>query len=158
VEQTDNGAHVSFDGDGLSAADADRISLTTIAEMVKLTKDDHQAFVRQVAGAVAAREAMAADSLATHHHCRLGRWYYSVSDPATLALPSFTSMSTPHHGVHQAGRTALAALGTGNVAAAEAAAAAEMQRHSQEVLHCLDDFGRDFVGTVHADAGKAMAA
>ncbi len=86
VEVTEHGLRIAFTGDGLAAADADRISLTTIGDLVKLTKADHTAFVTRVADAVAKREKSAPENLATSHQCRLGRWYDGVSDTATLAL------------------------------------------------------------------------
>jgi methyl-accepting chemotaxis protein len=72
VEQVEDAVHLVFAGEGMQAEEADRLSLTTIAELVKLMKNDHVIFVKRVADAVAARQAMPPDSLATHHHCRLG--------------------------------------------------------------------------------------
>jgi hypothetical protein len=56
-------------------------------------------------------------------------------------------MNEPHHGVHHAGRRALVALGGGDKAAAEKFVA-EMRQHSERVLLCLDQFGRDYPATI----------
>ncbi len=48
IEQNENGLRIAFTGEGLSAEKADRISLATIGELVKLTKGDHVAFVKRV--------------------------------------------------------------------------------------------------------------
>jgi methyl-accepting chemotaxis protein len=146
VAQVDDAVHIDFAGEGLQTTEADRISLTTVAEMVKLTKDDHLAFVKRVTDAVATGTKTAPDSLATHHRCRLGRWYDSVSDPAAMALPGFVSMMEPHRGAHEAGRLALVALAAGDKATA-GQRSKEMQQHSERVLRCLDDFGREFPTT-----------
>ena len=52
-EQADDGLHLAFSGEGLTAGEADRISLETTADLVKLAKSDHVAFVGRVADAVA---------------------------------------------------------------------------------------------------------
>ncbi len=160
VEQVEDTVHLTFAGDGMQAREVDRVSLATIAELVKLTKDDHLLFVKRVADAVAAREAMSPDSLATHHRCRLGRWYDSVADPETLALSSFHTMLGPHTGVHGAARNALAANAEGDATMAQRCVA-EMRQASERVLHCLDEFGREYPMTFaqHRDGrGEAVAA
>jgi len=158
VEQTDEGLHLAFADDGLLAAEADRISLTTIADLVGLAKGDHVAFVRRVTDAVGAREMIAPESLADCHQCRLGAWYDQVSDPACLALPSFQGINEPHHQVHDAGRSALAALAAGDGAGAQRCIA-EMRQQSARVLRCLDEFGRAYPATFGADhSGAAEAA
>jgi Methyl-accepting chemotaxis protein (MCP) signalling domain/Chemoreceptor zinc-binding domain/PilZ domain len=152
--QTEDGLHLMFSGENLTAEEADRISLTTIADLVDLTKADHVAFVRRVADAVAAREALSPDSLATSHRCRLGRWYDNVSDPPVLALPSFKAIYPPHEHVHKSGRQALVALAAQDMAAAQRHVA-EMMQHSEQVLRCLDEFGRAYPTTVGTDRAAA---
>ncbi len=100
VYMAGDGVGVAFSGDGLQARDADRISLETIPELVRLAKGDHVAFVKKVVDAVAAGEKLPHGSLPTEHHCRLGRWYDGVSDPATRALGSFKALNEPHQAVH----------------------------------------------------------
>jgi methyl-accepting chemotaxis protein len=150
VAQFGDALHIEFAGEGMQAAQADRISLTTVAELVKLTKDDHIAFVKRVADAVAGRERVLPDSLAAHHHCRLGRWYDSVSDPGAIALSSFKSLKEPHRGVHDAGRRALGAHVAGDMTTAEHHVG-EMRQYSERVLQCLDEFGRDYPATITQD-------
>ena len=140
VATNPDGLRVAFSGGGLPQAVADRISLATTAEMVKLVKDDHLAFVKRVTDAVTARDKLPPGSLATQHHCRLGRWYDHVSDPATLALPSFIAIAEPHSQVHEAGRRALAAVVADDMEAAQCHVA-EMRQSSATILRCLDEFG-----------------
>ena len=143
----DDGAHISFAGDGLQAADVDRISLETIPDLVRLTKDDHLAFVKKVVDAVETAEKLPPGSLATPHHCRLGRWYEGVSDLATLALASFKALDAPHHVVHDSGRRALAALAADDMTTAQREVAA-MREASGRILQNLDAFGREYPTTV----------
>jgi methyl-accepting chemotaxis protein len=157
VEQAEDGLRIAFTGEGLATADADGISLATIGDLVKLTKGDHTAFVKRVADAVAAHDKLPPEELATSHQCRLGHWYDGVGDQATLALPSFKAIDEPHHAVHDCGRKALAALAGDDTAAAQRHVA-EMRRHSDRVLHELDELGRAYPATVGADRSDAAMA
>ncbi len=149
VHASEGKLRLAFDGDGLQASDADRISAETIPDLVRLTKDDHVAFVKKVVDAVEARE-RPQGNLATEHQCRLGRWYDGVSDRATLALASFKTLEEPHHVVHEAGRRALAALTVDDMAAAQREVAA-MRKASGQVMENLDAFGREFPVTIRAE-------
>jgi uncharacterized phage infection (PIP) family protein YhgE len=149
VRQAHHGLHIACSEDRLSAAEADRISLETIPDLVRLTKSDHVAFVKKVIDAVEAREKLPPGNLATAHQCRLGRWYDGVSDAATLSLNSFKTLAEPHHAVHDTGRRALAALAADNMAAAQHEIAA-MREASGHVLRDLEAFGREYPGTIAA--------
>jgi methyl-accepting chemotaxis protein len=150
IARAEDGLHVRWTGGEITAADADRISVTTIGELVAHTKDDHIAFVKRVTDAVTRRDASALDDLSSHHSCRLGRWFDSVSDPATLALPSYNAIMEPHQAVHDSGRQALAAVAAGDLSTAQQILG-ELRRHSEQVLSCLDRFGRDYPATITAE-------
>jgi len=138
--------HIALLGDGLSPAEADRISLATIAELMRLAKSDHEAFVKRVVDAVASRDKLPPDSLPTPHHCRFGLWFDDVSDPKAMTLPSFKAIKIPHEAVHELGRQALVALGANDFATVERCVAG-MQSQSQHVMRCLDEFGREYPTT-----------
>ena len=157
IAQAKDGLHMVFTGAGLPAADADRISLTTIADLVTLTKADHTAFVKRVTDAVAGQQKLQPENLATQHQCRLGHWYDGVSDPETLALASFKAIAKPHHGVHEYGRNALAAVIANNMAAAQRHVAA-MRRQSEEVLRGLDEFGQAYPATLGSERSTLTKA
>lgn len=126
------------------------IGANIVAVHVWLAKDDHSDFVKKVVDAVEAREKPQHGSLATAHHCRLGRWYDGVSDHATLELASFKAIEEPHHAVHDAGRKALAALSVDDLPAAQQQVAA-MREASTRVLQALDAFGREYPSAIRAD-------
>jgi methyl-accepting chemotaxis protein len=157
MERTERGLHIAFLGDGLPAAEADRISLETIGDAVKQAKADHLAFVQRLAEAVATGQALAAEDVASHHTCRFGRWYAGIGDPATLALASFRAIAEPHAAVHESGRQAMLALAAGDRERAEAAADA-LRQHSQRVLACLDAFAREYPATLGAERQPPAAA
>jgi methyl-accepting chemotaxis protein len=157
LDQSEGGLHIAFVGDGLPSADADRISLTTIADLMRLASDDHVAFVKRVADAVAARDKLPPDSLSSPHHCRFGLWYDTVSDAATMALPSFTAVKQPHQAVHELGRKALVTLAADDLATAQRCVA-EMRLQSEHVLRCLGEFGRAYPATIGLDDSHTRPA
>jgi len=151
VERSETSMHIALLGDGLSPAEADRISLATVADLMRLAKSDHEAFVKRVADAVASSDKLSPNSLPTPHHCRFGLWFDDVSDPKAMALPSFKAIKVPHEAVHELGRRALIALGDNDAATAQRCVA-DMQTQSQSVMRCLDEFGREYPATFAAAA------
>ena len=147
---------MSFAGHALSTEEVDRISATTVTELMKLVKEDHLAFVRRVSEIVASG-VVPQSGLATAHTCRLGRWYDSLTDATTLALPSFRAIAVPHQAVHECGRSAVAAIAVHDMAEAQRHLA-EVREHSERVVSCLDTFGQDYLTTVRQDSKELRAA
>ncbi len=152
MHQSATGLHISFsEQNAIDPSDADRISLETIADLVQLTKQDHLAFVKKIADAVEKNENLAANSLATHHTCRLGLWYDSVSDPITMQLPSYIDMMAPHRLVHDTGREALKALTAQDRENAKRHIA-ELRQYSAQIIANLDLFAREYAATIYKKA------
>jgi methyl-accepting chemotaxis protein len=151
AEASEGVVHINFVGDGIASADADRISLTTIQELMRLAKGDHEAFVKRVEDAVASREKLPPNSLASPHDCRFGRWFDNVSDPRAMELAPFKAIKAPHEAVHEQGYQALAALGENDLAAAQRYVTA-MREQSQQVLRYLDQFGQQYHTTIERAA------
>lgn len=135
MEQSEDGLHIGFVGDGLAATEADRISLASVTALVEMAKGDHTAFVKRVVDIVAAGEKLPPDTLASPHHCRFGRWYDNVSDSAAIALPSFKAIKQPHEAVHE-------------LVAGTQRYVSDMRSQSEAVLRCLDAFARDYPTTL----------
>ena len=154
VAQAQGGLHIAFTGDGLSTIEADRLSLTTVQDLLTMGKDDHAAFLRHVLDAVAARGASQATSLTIAGAGRFDAWFDSVNDPATLALPSFNAIAEPHHAARECGRQALSAMVEGDIQAAQRCAG-ELRQHSEQVARCLDQFGHDFPATFMQQSERA---
>jgi len=157
VYQVPGGCGVAFADEGLQPQEVDRFSLETIEALVNLTKSDHVAFVKKVVDAVETGEKLPPDSLASGHHCRLGRWYDGVSDPATRALASFKALDEPHHAVHDCASRAMIALAADDMAKVESEVAA-MRQASQVVLRMLDMFGRGYREMIAEDRGHVTNA
>lgn len=157
VAVSDGGMRIAFVGGGLSATEADQISLTTIAELMNAAKSDHITFVKRVSDAVAAQKSIPLEDLATHHGCRLGHWYENVGDPATLALPEFRAVDAPHRGVHDSAQKALAAVIANDRTAAQHHVE-DMRQQSERVLRYLDEFGRAYSSTVGSNRSTSAKA
>jgi hypothetical protein len=147
VAQAGNGVHIAFTGSGLPAAEADRISMITVQELVTIGKDENAALLRHVANSVAARATSQPAGVASGQSHRFGDWYRAVNDPATLALPSFDAVAEADRAANECGRQALAAMAEGDSQTAQRRVA-ELRTCSEQVSRCLDQFGREYPTTV----------
>jgi methyl-accepting chemotaxis protein len=105
-------------------------------DMIAIAASDHRDFVKKVMDAVEGLNALSADQLADHEHCRFGHWYLHAG-PDVRGLPAFTRIAEPHKRVHAAGREALETLrAKGRDAAREACR--PMERAMADVLAALE--------------------
>lgn len=116
---------------------ADRVGQKYLARLIELTKSDHRAFVGKIASAVKGEIELVAGNLATHHTCRLGRWYDSVADEVLMKRDAFKTLMRPHAAVHDTGAAVLSALQVGDHELAQKRLA-ELQQLSVQVVSCLD--------------------
>ncbi len=156
VASAANGLHIAFTGAGLPAMEADRISTTTVQELIKAGLDAQKAFVRRMVDSIAASGTSRTTSQAMAEAGRLDDWLDSVSDPATLAMPAFGALAEPRRAAQDCGRRAAAALAKGDTDEARRSVA-ELQRHSEHLARCLDQFTRDYLGTFTQQGTPAQA-
>lgn len=130
---------------------ADKVILDRVANMgerdisykvVYLAKSDHTTFKKNIMDTLIGRKSLSADDLAEHTNCRLGKWYYSVTEPIIKNAVAFKKMENPHERVHRFGKEALRALHNGDMDGA-LAAAGSMEGASKEVLTLLDDLAAE---------------
>ncbi|MDZ5649957.1 methyl-accepting chemotaxis protein [Nitrospirillum sp. BR 11828] len=150
VARTHTGVHLRLDVP-LDTALVNRLAEEGARLMSHLAIDDHHAFIDKVTAAVANGGGLMAADLSTHHSCRLGRWYDSVSDRATRDLHAYVDMAEPHVTVHQEGRKALLALAQGDKLTAERHVAA-MAAASAKVIGALEALPVEFSRSVHQTA------
>ena len=105
-------------------------------KVVYLAKSDHTTFT------LIGRKSLNADDLADHHNCRLGKWYYAVTDTTIKNTTAYKRMEEPHARVHDFGKEALRALHSGDMDAA-LAAAGSMEAASKDVLSLLDELATE---------------
>jgi len=77
------------------------------AAVIEGTMIDHINFCRAVDAAVSGQTQLQADELSDHKHCRLGRWYYAVTDEWIRSRKCYQRMEDAHVRVHAAGKDAL---------------------------------------------------
>ena len=137
VASAEDRHHVRFDQATLTAERIDALARKNIARIVDLTKGDHLAFVDKIAKALSGDRTLRSSDLATHHTCRLGRWYDTVTDDLMCSLPAYAALAEPHREVHTYGRQVLVALEAGQTELANTRMG-ELRTASTTVLAILD--------------------
>ncbi len=136
--------HVRFTAGPLPTAQVDAIARASIGRLVAATKADHLAFVKTIDEAAAGRAPLDPGRLGTHHTCRLGRWYDSISDENLLRSAAFAALLAPHRRVHASGRAVLVALQEGD-AEDVTEQRARLGEASAQVLALLDRLAEEYV-------------
>ena len=153
VASADKFLHLRFEDAEVPTATVEALARQSIDRIVELAKSDHVAFVEKIAETVAGHGAMASGDLSTHHTCRLGRWYDSITDDTLSALPAFAQLAGPHRDVHAKGRHVLIALEGGQLSQAQTRLE-ELKVASASVLSLLDQLKN----ATHSGTRSAKAA
>ncbi len=141
VATRDNLHHIDFDAP-IPSDRADSLGVKYFDRVIELTKNDHRAFVARIADAVVGKTRMQPGELATHHTCRLGRWYDAVADDILIELPSYKALAEPHGKVHSKGRDVLFAVRDERPDLAQSRMT-ELEQLSREVVAGLDAMSRE---------------
>lgn len=70
---------------------------------VALAKSDHVIWKKRLANMMVGREVLNPDELADHTCCRLGKWYYAITEEKYTSHPSYKALEAPHVLVHKHG-------------------------------------------------------
>ncbi len=73
-------------------------------KVIRLAIADHAIWMRRLYGVAHGEVKLREDELASHHSCRLGKWYYSPASEAFRSHPAFRELEGPHATVHQLGK------------------------------------------------------
>ncbi len=117
--------------------------LTTLSDIdvpnkvIKLAKSDHVIWKKKLADMAVGRQSLAADELADHHSCRLGKWYYGDGALPYRSQNAYRDLEPPHERVHQAGKAAARKFADGDIQGA-LSEIAKVELASKEVLAHLD--------------------
>ncbi|MBI2242158.1 MAG: CZB domain-containing protein [Magnetospirillum gryphiswaldense] len=114
---------------------------TSAESIIQIAKNDHVRFKRSVVDRLLERSDLTADRLASHHSCRLGKWYDNVEDPAIKQHPAFARLADPHRRVHDHGKRTLELHAQGDLDGANTEVEL-MNQASHEVLELLNELGR----------------
>jgi methyl-accepting chemotaxis protein len=109
--------------------------------VLQRAKSDHCLWKKRLSELFVGLANFTAGELADHSHCRLGKWYGQVTDPAISGHPAFKRLLIPHEAVHTHGKKAAELIAAGDREAAAASIAA-MEKASDEVLSGLDQLIR----------------
>jgi len=111
-------------------------------KVIYLAKSDHTTFKKNIMDTLIGRKALKPEDLADHNNCRLGKWYYAVTDSDIKNASAFKRMADPHERVHRFGKKVLKELYANNMDDA-LAAAKSMEEASKEVISLLDELARE---------------
>ncbi|CAA7612243.1 Methyl-accepting chemotaxis protein [Candidatus Terasakiella magnetica] len=111
--------------------------------VIHLAKADHMVWRRRLAEMLADRTTLNPDELANHKNCRLGKWYYAITDEAIRNHPAFRALEAPHEKVHHLGIEAATRFKNGDFDGAVDSVAA-IEEPSQEVQTLLDQLAAAF--------------
>ena len=139
--------HVRFK-EPLAEELVDGLATRSVGNVCNLAKSDHVAFVEKIAGALGG-ESLSRSTLSTHHTCRLGRWYDSVTDDLMMSLPAFSALAEPHRDVHTRARQVLVALDVGQESLARTRME-ELRASSAKVQAGLDRLRAEYPGGENA--------
>ncbi|MEZ5839369.1 MAG: methyl-accepting chemotaxis protein [Hyphomicrobiales bacterium] len=124
---------------------------TSPRELCEMAKIDHIMFKKRVVDTLLGGAEWNVKDVPDHHHCRLGKWFDGVKDPAISSQPAYAALKHPHAIVHSAAREALEAGAEGRIE--EALNAAErMNEASAEVLRHLNALSDALAGISPAKA------
>ena len=105
--------------------------------ILDFAKSDHALWKKKLAGMLVGKSDLTAAELASHHDCRLGKWYYQVADSRLKDHPVFRQLEDPHAAVHRHGKAAAELFGQGDRVGA-LAKYGKMEKASAQVLALLD--------------------
>ena len=111
--------------------------------VIYLAKSDHMVWRRRLAEMLAEKTTINPDELANHHNCRLGKWYYAITDEAIRSHPAFKALEAPHEQVHHLGIEAAKQFRDGDFDRAVDTVTA-IEEPSKEVQRLLDELAAVF--------------
>lgn len=93
------------------------IAQGTNTSFLEITKLDHVVYKLGIYKAIIGNHATDPDRMTSHHHCRLGKWYYEGRGKELCKdNQSFIQLEGPHTQVHEAGKQAMRAFIDGDMA------------------------------------------
>ncbi|MBY0052741.1 methyl-accepting chemotaxis protein [Brevibacillus agri] len=105
-------------------------------DIVRVAKTDHLLWKWKIYNMFLGLENLVAAEMASHHHCRLGTWYYSDLPPLVRNNPTFKKLEEPHKLVHFYAKQAVEKYQAEDLAGAQEAYE-QLQRASHEVVTLL---------------------
>ncbi|MEZ5459075.1 MAG: methyl-accepting chemotaxis protein [Steroidobacteraceae bacterium] len=115
------------------------IDASSLRAFVELAKLDHLVFKFKVYRALLGQTQTRATELASHRHCRLGKWYYEGDGLKHFSrLPGYRELEQPHELVHRAAHESLQLFAAEGCTEAVSRAVEQMELASLAVLRNLE--------------------
>ncbi len=105
-------------------------------KILRLAMADHALWMRRLVGVVHGELTLREQELASHHSCRLGKWYYGPDSSAYRELPAFRQLEQPHERVHELGKE-IVRLANERQMEAALGRIQEVREASEEVIRLL---------------------
>ena len=118
--------------------------MTLKGAVLRLAKSDHILWKKRLVNMILDRGDIELSTVASHHDCRLGKWYDTLGQQAYGNSATFRQLEAPHEQVHSLGRRAVERYNKGDKEAAisDVEAIAPL---SSEVVQLLDQLIRESV-------------
>ncbi len=100
-------------------------------------KSDHFLWKKHLSQMLVGLNNLKADQLADHHSCRLGKWYYALTDKSILQHSAYKELEAPHAEVHSCGKRAASLFAKGD-RSGTLKAIDDMEVASKEVVKLID--------------------
>jgi len=124
---------------GMAESNRATIRATALRSFVEVAKLDHLVYKMEIYKVLMGVSEKQADNFASHHECRLGKWYYQGDGRECFSrLGPYQRIEPPHAEVHAHGKAAVQAHYAGDHAAA-LDYADRMEASSRKVLQELEN-------------------
>ena len=140
---------------GLSHDMIRTISRNTAGAFIEAVKLDHILYKLAIYKVLAGLSDKGPEDFASHHQCRLGKWYFDGDGAKLSGSSAYRELNAPHEVVHESGVRALRA-NMDDDSAACLAALTEMEDASERVIELLTELEGEYfqqlVGSTRNDA------
>jgi len=109
--------------------------------VLSLAKSDHMLWKKRLVDMTLGYENIAIEDVSDHHHCRLGKWYYSEGEELYGQDRAFVALEKPHAEVHRLARNIVEKFNKGDKTGANALLE-QLGGPSDEVVELLDQLKR----------------
>ncbi|MBE1554037.1 methyl-accepting chemotaxis protein [Sporosarcina limicola] len=109
----------------------------TDKDIIRVAKTDHLLWKWKIYNILIGVETLESDQIISYKECRLGKWYYGMTDLQIKNKKVYTMLEAPHMKVHEFARQAVMHYNTGHIEAAQETFKL-LQGASNTVIHLLN--------------------
>lgn len=132
------------------------ISTSSTTAFIETVKLDHVVYKVEIYQRIFGMSRKSIDNFASHHQCRLGKWYYEGRGKELASLNAYKLLEKPHIEVHQQGIAAIKAKNEKRHIDC-ITALYNMEQASQQVLELLDKLETDYSQHIQQEIHSGLA-